>query len=108
MKEYKLVAPDIDRLLCYFDQRYLNPSSPTPEVAVAMDPLFTALSDLAPLPQNDEVKAIWLQVPRGGIEDYDSYDDSYDDSDDYNDDGYDSYDSGFDWGSDSYDDGGDW
>ena len=75
VKEYKLVAPDIDRLLCYFDQRYLNPSSPTSEVAAAMDPLFTALSDLAPLPQNDEVKAIWLQVPRGGIEDYDSYDD---------------------------------
>lgn len=75
MKEYKLVAPHIDSLLRFFDRGYQNPSAPSPELAAAMDPLFAALKDLTPLPQNDEVKAIWLQIPRGSIEDYDSYDD---------------------------------
>ena len=75
MKNYKLVAPDIDRLLCYFNRDYLNPSVPCPAVAAAMELLFTALKDLAPLKENKEAKAIWLQIPRGSIEDYDSFDD---------------------------------
>ncbi len=74
MDKYKLVAPDLDRLLRYFRDGHLNPSTPSPELAAAMDPLFHALSGLAPLKSNEEAKAIWLRIPRGCIEDYDSFD----------------------------------
>lgn len=73
--EYKLVAPDIDRLLSIFGHDYLNPSVPSAALVTAMEPLFTILRDLAPIENNDEVKAIWLMVPRGEIADYDSYED---------------------------------
>ena len=75
MEEYKLVAPDIDGLLRYFDRGHQNPSAPTAGMISAMEPLFSALSDLAPLTKNREVKSIWLQIPRGSIDDYDSYED---------------------------------
>ena len=73
--KYKLVAPDIDRLLRYFERGYLNPSGVTPRLAEAMRPLFEALSPLAPLKSNDEAKAIWILVPRGKISDFDSFED---------------------------------
>ena len=38
-----------------------------------MEPLFAALSDLTPLKKNDEAKAIWLEIPRGTIDDYESF-----------------------------------
>ena len=75
MSSYKLVAPNIDLLLRYFDHRHMNPSVPTPALTAAMEPLFSALTDLAPLENNEEVKTIWLQIPRGSIDDYDSYED---------------------------------
>ena len=75
MSSYKLVAPNIDLLLRYFDHKHLNPSVPTPALTAAMEPLFSALTDLAPLEKNEEVKTIWLQIPRGSIDDYDSYED---------------------------------
>ena len=75
MDNHKLVAPNLDRLLNYFHDRHLNPSRPSPALAAAMDPLFAALSALAPLETNDEAKAIWLRIPRGGIEDYDRFED---------------------------------
>ncbi len=75
MSSYKLVAPNIDLLLRYFDHRHMNPSVPTPALTAAMEPLFSALTDLAPLENNEEVKTIQLQIPRGSIDDYDSYED---------------------------------
>ena len=75
MSIYKLVAPNIDLLLRYFDHRHMNPSVPTQALTAAMEPLFSALTDLAPLENNEEVKTIWLQIPRGSIDDYESYED---------------------------------
>ena len=72
---YKLTAPDIDRLLNWFDRGHLNPSGITAELASAMSPLFELLSPLAPLKDNDEAKSIWLLIPRGDISDYDSFED---------------------------------
>lgn len=75
MKDYKLVAPDIDGLLRFFDRGYLNPSVPSEKLYEAMEPLFSALHDLAPLKTNSEAKALWLLIPRGTIDDYGSYED---------------------------------
>ena len=73
MDEYKLVAPDFDRLLLFFDRGYKNPSVPSDTLKVAMEQVFDALRDLAPLKKNKEVKSIWLTISRGTIEDYGSY-----------------------------------
>ncbi|MBQ4512995.1 MAG: hypothetical protein II969_08375 [Anaerolineaceae bacterium] len=74
MEERKVItAPQLDRLLRYFDRDHMNPSVPTRKIAAAMEPLFAALSDLVPLKKNDEAKAIWLEVPRGTINDYESF-----------------------------------
>ena len=74
MKERKVItAPQLDRLLRYFDRDHMNPSVATRKIAAAMEPLFAALSDLAPLKRNDEAKAIWLEIPRGTIDDYESF-----------------------------------
>ena len=75
MNEYKLVAPDIDLLLRYFKDGHLNSSVPAPELVTAMEPVFGALKELAPLDEDEEAKAIWLQIPRGTIDDYYSYED---------------------------------
>lgn len=74
-EQYRLIAPDIDRLLRWFDRGYLNPSMPTPRIVSAMEPLFNALAPLAPLKKNDEAKALWLAIPRGTIDDYDTFED---------------------------------
>ncbi|MCR5698908.1 MAG: hypothetical protein K6G52_04605 [Treponemataceae bacterium] len=74
-KEYKLVAPDIDRLLNCFGRGHLNPSGITEKLDAAMKPLFEALLPLAPLKSNNEAKVIWLQIPRGDISDFDSFED---------------------------------
>lgn len=78
MNEYKLVAPEIDALLRYFGQGHMNPSRPSAALCAAMEPLFEALRDLAPLKSNDEVKAIWVMIPRGSIDDYTPYEDLLD------------------------------
>ncbi len=70
-----ITATTIDRLLRSFDREYLNPSGVTQRIKDAMEPLFAALSSLAPLQKNDEAKAIWLQFPRGDISDYDFFED---------------------------------
>ena len=46
---YKLTAPDIDRLLNWFDRGHLNPSGITAELESAITLLFEILSPLAPL-----------------------------------------------------------
>ena len=73
--EWKLVAPDVDRLLRCFDRGYKNPTAQTRKALCALDRLFEALADLAPLATNNEVKSIWLKVPRGSLDDFDSYED---------------------------------
>lgn len=85
MAEYRLIAPDIDRLLNFFDRGYLNPSAPTERLAAAMNPLFDALNELVPIKSNNEAKVIWLAIPRGTIEDFDSFDElkSYGDVETY-------------------------
>lgn len=75
LKDYKLVAPDIDALLHYFNRRYMDPTSSTPALLETVSPLFEALSPLGPVKNNDEAKAIWLRIPRGTIEDYGSFED---------------------------------
>lgn len=77
--EWKLVAPDVDRLLRCFDRGYRNPSPQTRTVLGALDRLFEVLTDLAPLSSNDEAKSIWLKVPRGSLDDFDSYEDLLED-----------------------------
>ncbi len=71
----RATAPIIDRLLRFFDRGYLNPYVPTQRIKEAMEPLFTALSQLAPLKENSEAKTIWVMIPRGSISDYDSFED---------------------------------
>ena len=70
----KITAPQIDRLLRCFDRRHMNPSAPSRKIIAAMEPLFSVLEDLAPLKINSEAKSIWLEVPRGTIDDYESFD----------------------------------
>ena len=74
MEKYRLVAPDIDHLVRCFDHGIHNPKAPTKSILPIMDELFTAFAPIAPLKKNDEVKAIWITVPRGTIEDFGDYD----------------------------------
>lgn len=73
--EWKLVAPDIDRLLGCFDRGYKNPTAQTRKVLGALDRLFEVLADLVPLATSNEAKSIWLKIPRGSLDDFDSYED---------------------------------
>ena len=61
--QYRLVAPDVDALLDYFDHRSLNPNPSTPALLAAFHSISEILSPLAPLKANDEAKAI-LQTLR--------------------------------------------
>lgn len=67
---FKLVAPDIDHLLNYFERGWRNMESPTAQLVEAIKPLFDTVSDLKPCRENDEAKQIWITVPRGTIEDF--------------------------------------
>ena len=73
--EYKMVAPDIDCLIRCFYNRNLNPKLSTPALLNGVKPLFEALEPLKPYSKNEEVKVIWLRIPRGTIEDYYSFED---------------------------------
>lgn len=72
--DWKLVAPDIDRLLLSFSRGYKNPSAQTRKVLEALDRLLGELADLKPLTGNGEVKSIWLKIPRGTLDDFGDYD----------------------------------
>ena len=70
--DFKLIAPHINRLLgCY--EGFQNPAQPGAELMMALDPLFTAMADLAPCEKNDEAKGIWIIVPRGEITDWENF-----------------------------------
>ena len=71
--KYKMVAPDIDRLLKAFRHEYMNPKTSTEALYKAMEPIFEILKPLEAYKKNDEAKIIWLRIPRGTIEDYDSF-----------------------------------
>ena len=74
-KQYKLVAPDVDGLLHYFDRGHMNSVPSTPALLAAVEILADILKPLAPLKTNEEAKAIWLRIPRGEITDYASFED---------------------------------
>lgn len=76
--EYKMVAPDIDRLIKFFDHGYMNATASTPALLAAIKPLFELLKELKPHKKNDEAKTIWIRIPRGSIDDYDSFEDMKD------------------------------
>lgn len=71
-------APKVDGLLRWFDRGYRNSSVPSEKTVAAMEPLFSALEPLAPLKKNDEVKSIWVKIPRGDISDYGSFEEMKD------------------------------
>lgn len=77
--EWKLVAPDIDNLLRGYDRSFLNPSGPVREIENAVSLLRETLIDLAPLGKNENAKSIWLQIPRGTLEDFGTFEEYEDD-----------------------------
>lgn len=83
-RNYKLVAPDVDCLLRYFDhQNMMNPTESTEPLLAAFEKLWSALAPLAPLTKNEEAKSIWLRIPRGTIEDYGNCNYTFDEARDY-------------------------
>ena len=70
-------AIQLDRLLSCF-KRWENPSATSKRIAIAMEPLFHILSQLAPSIKNAEYKSIWIKVPRGEIAEYSSFEDMKD------------------------------
>ena len=83
---YRMVAPDVDFLLMFFDRMNTNPVKSTDRLKDAAYLIFDILKPLAPL-KNEEVKSIWIRIPRGTIEDYGSFEDvkQYADIDSYED-----------------------
>lgn len=77
-QKYKLIAPDVNRLLGCYDRGFQNPEQPSAALMKALDPLFSAMADLAPFEENDEAKGIWITVPRGEITDWMTYKDARD------------------------------
>ena len=73
--EWELVAPNVDRLLGCFIGGYKKPTGQACKVLGALEQLTEVLADLAPLATNNEAKSIWLKIPRGSLDDFDSYED---------------------------------
>lgn len=69
----KFVAPNFDRLICCFDNHYRNSSKPSTELSEAIDKLFDLVKNIKPLKDNDEIKMVWIRVPRGDISDFGDY-----------------------------------
>ena len=72
-EKYKLIAPDVNRLIGCYSHSIQNPEQPSAALMSAVDPLFRAMTDLAPSKKNDEAKGIWITVPRGEITDWLNY-----------------------------------
>ena len=47
-KEYKLTAPDMNRLIGCYSHEIQNPEQPSVALAETLDPLFKAMENLAP------------------------------------------------------------
>ena len=71
----KLVAPILDALLRYFGRGLMNPVPLTKALLEAVEPLRRLMSVVAPIDREGEVRNLWLRVPSGTIEDYDSFED---------------------------------
>ena len=69
----KVMAKDIANLLNYFERGFRNPTSISKNLSKQLDLLFDELSVIAPLKRNEEAKRIWVQFPRGTIDDFDNY-----------------------------------
>lgn len=69
-KQYKLVAPDVDSLLGFFDHFIMNPTTSSTTLMEAFENVYSMLDSLQPNEKNDEMKSIWIRIPRGTIEDY--------------------------------------
>ena len=83
-KKYKMVAPDVKYLLRCFDMHdMMNPIESTEALLAAFDKLWSALTPLAPLSKNEEVKSIWLRIPRGTIEDYSNCNYTFEEAQEY-------------------------
>lgn len=68
--KYRLVAPDIDRMVRCFDRGFMNAEAPTKSIIPVLDEFFKTFAPIAPLARNKDAKAIWATVPRGTLEDY--------------------------------------
>ncbi len=75
-EEYKLIAPDVSRLLHCYSHAVQNPEQPSAALMEVLDPLFKAMEDLAPFKKNDEAKGIWVMVPRGEIIEWRTYEEA--------------------------------
>jgi len=70
-QKYNLVAPDIDYLTrCFERNGLLNPTHSTHTLLGSFEKIWSVLSVLAPIRDIDEVKTIWIRVPKGTIDDY--------------------------------------
>lgn len=72
----ELNAPTIDNFVNFSNNSFQNPEQPSAALMAAMDPLFKVLAPLAPCKENDEAKVLWLIVPRGSIEDWQSFEET--------------------------------
>lgn len=75
-EEYKLIAPDVGRLVHCYSHAIQNPEQPSVALMEVLDPLFKAMEDLAPFKKNGEAKGIWVMVPRGKISDWRTYEEA--------------------------------
>ena len=73
---YRLIGPDVDTLVRCFDRRYMNPVRSTQEMFEAFQSVWNLMARVAPLEKNEDVKALWIRVPKGKIEDFCSFDDA--------------------------------
>ena len=71
----RLTAPELDGLLRRFDRGLMSPVPLTGALREAVAPLCRLVSPLVPIDSDGEVRALWLRVPSGTIEDYESFED---------------------------------
>ena len=73
-----LNAPYFDCIIDRFRNQYLNPEQPSAALMAAVAPLFRLLGPLKPCQENDEAKILWIIVPRGTSDDWESFEDAQD------------------------------
>ena len=76
---YKFVAPNINKLLHCLGSNFINSSKPSKELSEAIDELFDSVKYIKPLKDNNEIKTIWIRVPRGDILDFGDYKEALED-----------------------------
>ncbi len=76
MDEHRTIAPEIGRFLHAFRDNSGNGTVPSARLSAATDELFRLMSAIKPYNSDNEVRSIWITVPRGSISDYDDYEDA--------------------------------